>query len=552
MAWQLLRRFAGDRSGNIAIMGAGVMTLVLGCTALGVDVGTIFADRRKAQSVADLAAIVAASNLGNAYNAASATVVQNKLPASALLAVDLGTYTANSGVAPQARFVAPAAGVTNAARVSVQMQTPLYFARLFTGSNAFTITTSATASNTAIASFWIGSRLASLNGGLLNAMLGALLGTSVSLSAMDYRALADARIDAFDFLSGVATRANVTGGSYDNLLSANLKVSDILAATLATQQATNGASPATTALSSLSRAASSLSTKASLRSLVDLGPYGGMTTDQRPQVGVKVSLFDLVSAIAQVANGKNQVAAAVDLGLPGITSASLMATIGERPAGSSWIAVGNEGATVHTAQTRLLLTLKIGGSGLIPSVNLPLYVEVAQGTATLDSVSCTRPDVSNSSVTLGVTPGVVDAWIGTVAPAQMMNFASKPTATPATLVSVAGLNVNGIAHAQIANTSPTPTRFSYSEINPATIKTVSTRNFTSSLTASLLGDLSLSVAGIGLPIGGLTSSVTNLLFATLPSIDLSISSVLAALGVGVGQADVSVNGIRCDGAVLVN
>ena len=157
-ALTLLRRFRTDTRGNIAIMSAGLMTLVIGCTALAVDVGTIFADRRKTQSTADLAAIVAASNLSNATNAASATVVKNNYPANALISVQLGTYTANSAIAPQSRFVTPATGTANAARVTLNTQTPLYFARYLTGASQYTIKASATASSTALASFAIGSR----------------------------------------------------------------------------------------------------------------------------------------------------------------------------------------------------------------------------------------------------------------------------------------------------------------------------------------------------------------------------------------------------------
>ena len=69
----LLRCFVSDTRGNFAIMGAGCMVLVLGCAALGVDVGSIYADRRKSQSAADLAAIVAAGNLGKATSAATPT-----------------------------------------------------------------------------------------------------------------------------------------------------------------------------------------------------------------------------------------------------------------------------------------------------------------------------------------------------------------------------------------------------------------------------------------------------------------------------------------------
>src|SRR5262245_49059700 len=111
----LIGRFAADHSGNFTMMGACLMTLVIGCTALGVDVGAIFTDRRKAQSAADLAAIVAASNLPNAYNAASATVVKNNYPANSLVSVDVGTYTPDPATAPQLRFVTPSPGAANAA-----------------------------------------------------------------------------------------------------------------------------------------------------------------------------------------------------------------------------------------------------------------------------------------------------------------------------------------------------------------------------------------------------------------------------------------------------
>jgi uncharacterized membrane protein len=185
----LLRRFRDDERGNFAIMGAVFMTLVVGCAALGVDLGSIFADRRKTQSTADLAAIVAASNLTNATNAASATVVQNNYPASALAGVELGTYTANPAIAPAARFVTPAVGAANAARVTLNTQTPLYFARYITGASQYTIKTQAVATSTAMASFSIGSSLLSVNGGLVNAMLGGMLGTSLSLSAMDYQSI---------------------------------------------------------------------------------------------------------------------------------------------------------------------------------------------------------------------------------------------------------------------------------------------------------------------------------------------------------------------------
>jgi uncharacterized membrane protein len=124
--------------------------------------GSIFTDRRRTQSTTDLAAIVAASNLSNATNAATATVTKNNYPASDLVSVVLGTYTANAAISPQARFVTPAVGTPNAARVTMKTQTPLYFAHYLTGANQYNITTTATAATTQMAAFAIGSRLLSL------------------------------------------------------------------------------------------------------------------------------------------------------------------------------------------------------------------------------------------------------------------------------------------------------------------------------------------------------------------------------------------------------
>ncbi|WP_407168910.1 pilus assembly protein TadG-related protein [Bradyrhizobium sp. ORS 111] len=530
------------------------MTLVVGCAGLAVDLGTIFADRRKTQSTADLAAITAAANLNNAVNAATATVTQNNYPASALVSVQLGTYTANSAIAPQSRFVTPAVGTANAARVTLNTQTPLYFARYLTGANSYSIRTSATASSTAMASFAIGSRLLSLNGGVINAMLGSMLGTTLSLSVMDYNALLSAKIDALDFLSALATRINMTGVTYNTLLSSNIKLPDIIAAALAAQQATNGANSATTALSTVSQAVSSLTTKITTGSLIDLGPFANLTVGQKPKLSATVSLFDLLSTVAQLANGTNQISTGIDLTLPGLAKVTVLATVGERPVGSSWVALGSQGASVHTAQTRLLATVQVLGSGSVPAINLPVYVEVASGTATLNAVSCGYPNINTSQVTLGAAPGIVNAWIGGVTTADMTNFTTTPSPPPATLVTVLGVTVTGRANAHMGNTTPTSVNFSYSDIQSLNMKTVTTTNFTSSLTSSLLGNLALNVnvGPLALPIPGLGATVASILNAVTSPVDQVLASLLATLGVSIGQADLWVMGIRCDGAVLVN
>lgn len=547
--WKKISRFAADQRGNIAIMGASSFLMIMACAALGVDVGSIFADKRRTQSAADLAAIVAASDLNNASRAAAATVAKNNYPPDSLVAVEPGVYTAKASLSPQQRFVAGATPA-NAVRVSLKTKTPLYFGKVLTGDSQWDVKATAIASTTQLATFAIGSRLASLNGGLLNALLGGMLGTTLSLSVMDYNALLGAKVDALDFLSALATRVNLTGVSYDTLLSSNIKLPDIIGALITA----NGNNAATSALASVSAAVTGLTNTILPKSLIDLGPYSGLMVGEKPKIGVKLSAYDLLSATAALANGTNQIAAGVNLNLPGIAGVTLMATIGERPVGTSWVTVGSQGASVHTAQTRVLLKVQLIGTGAVSVVNLPVYVEIAAGTATLNAVSCGYPNMSTSTVTLGVSPGIVDAWIADVTPAMMKNFSTKPNPPAANIVDLGALQVSGRAHATMANAKPTPVTFSYADIQSQTKKTVNTTSFTSSLISSLLGDLQLGVqlGPLGLPIPGIGALVATILSGATVALDALLNMVLQTLGVGLGQADVWVTGIRCDGAVLVN
>jgi uncharacterized membrane protein len=534
-------------------MAVGGMVLAICCAALAIDVGTISADRRKTQSTADISAIVAAGNIANATNAAKAAVTKNNYPESALVSVELGTYTANAALPPAARFVTPATGVANAARVKLMTQTPLYFSHFFTGQNNFQIRTEAIARTSSMASFAIGSRLASVNNGLLNGLLGDMLGTNLSLSVMDYNALLGAKIDVLTFLNTLATRVNLTGASYDTLLKTNIKVSDMVAAALTTQQATNGGGAAATALSSVTTALSSVTTKILPGALFNLGPYASGSVGGS-QIGIGLSLFDLLKATAGAANGGNQVATDVNLGIPGLLTSSVKVAIGAQPTGTSWITVGSTGVSVHTAQTRVLSTINLLGSGVASLVALKTYVEVGSGTATLNNISCGYPNINTSTVTLGVTPGIVDAWIGDVSNADFNNFATKPNPPAATIVNALLATVSARAHAGMGNTTPVPVTFTYADIQAQTKKTVNSTNFTSSLTNSLLSDLvvNVNVLGLGIGLGGLGGLVTGIIGGAATGIDQFLTTVLGSLGVGIGQADVWVTGIRCNGAVLVN
>jgi uncharacterized membrane protein len=219
------------------------------------------------------------------------------------------------------------------------------------------------------------------------------------------------------------------------------------------------------------------------------------------------------------------------------------------------VTVGAEGASVHTAQTRLILTAQVVGSGAAAIVNVPIYLELASATAKATALNCTFPDGNASTVTLGVTPAVVDAWIGDVSMSDFSNFKTPPNPPAATLVNTALLKVTGRAHATVTNMSATPVTFNMTDIAKQAKKTVGTTNFTSSLLSKLVGDTQLTVnvlgLGIGLP-GPITTLVSGILGGAVSPLDQLLTNVLQTVGVGLGQADTWVMGLRCDGAVLVN
>ena len=548
------RALAGDRRAAIAPLAALTFLALAAFGALAVDAGSFYYGKRRQQGATDLAAMAAAADVARAGRAAAATLVANGFAASDVLSVEPGTYIPDPALAAPLRFT-PANANANAVRLTTRSTLPVYFGRLLSDASAIRVEAHATAARSDLASFSIGSRVAALDGGVANAVTSALLGTSVRLSVADYQSLAAAKVDLFDFGQALATRLSLSGPTYDQVASANLRVADVLSAALEAGRSGGASSAALSALGQLARAKTGSADAMNLSALLDFGPLG------RNQVGAKpfaasASISDILAATLQIANGSRQVELALPVGVPPLASASLRLAIGERPVGRSAFVFGVERASAFTAQIRLLLTVQVGGAGLVPSVSLPIYLDVAQSQATLSAISCNRADIRSTSVTLAVTPGLVDGWIGDVAPGLLSNFTAPPNPGPATLVNVAGLaTVRGRAHAQIASTRPVSLTFGYADIQAVTKKTTSTTDFVASLLAGLLGDLKLDVAvlglGLGLPAIVNADTVKAVSAATAP-VDTLVASLLSTLGLGLGQADSWVDGVRCGGIVLVD
>ena len=64
-------------------------------------------------------------------------------------------------------------------------------------------------------------------------------------------------------------------------------------------------------------------------------------------------------------------------------------------------------------------------------------------------------------------------------------------------------------------------------------------------------DLRVELLGLGLPIPGLDGAVSGVIAGAAAPLDQVLTSLLNTLGIGLGQADSWVSGVRCGGAVLI-
>lgn len=545
MSWSW-PEFGRDERGNMAILFAFGFTVSAMVSAVAVDAASLYHERRLMQAGVDLAAISAATDPSRAVEIAQSVLVGARLLAPAStdgLTVLTGRYSPSTPAIAN-RFV-PGAQPANAVAVALERPGTLYFASGFAPAPA--ISASGVAAVTPEVSFSLGSRLASLNGGIANALLSDLLGTTVALSVADYSALAAARVDALTFLDMLAQQMGLSVGTYDELLAMQAD-----AGQLATALAELTTGPVRTALLTLAGGSHTLT----LSNLVSLGRLGGLPLGSGGGAELSLSVLEVLAAAAALADGDRQVSLNLGAAVPGLVSLRLDLALGEPPQGGGWFAIGPAGTVLRTAQVRLRLQAELlGGPVLLGAgVKLPLWLDLAEAEAVVASATCPSPASPYGSATILARPGVAQLALGALSDATLYDFGATPPLDPALMINALLLKVTGSALVEVAQTTPVELDFSSAEIAAGTLKTATTQTLVASLAGSLLGnlDLTINVLGLGLATPAvIAQSLRDLLAPLAPTLDMTIASVLETLGLGVGEADVRVYGVRCDHPVLV-
>lgn len=578
----IFRRAAGDRRGNFAVMTALSMPFAIALSAFAVDLGSLYTERREAQSVTDLAAITAAANMSNVEAAVLATLNDNGFASATVqrsgpvtkpakdkpvVEISKGRYVADATAVVGKRFEA---GVepANAVKVSLRKTGSLYFGASLMDEPV--IGTSAIASTSSQAAFSVGSRLLKVDGGILNALLGALVGGNISLSVMDYNALIAADVNVLSFLDALAVDLNLTGGTYSQVLASQATVGQIAKAMANTAEMGQSGKLALQAIA----AGAASTVKIPLNHLVDLGPVGRLGLGQQPAgLSVDASAMSMLTAAAALANGSHQVELALGATIPGLTAATLAVAVGEPEQFSPWLAVGEKGTVVRTAQTRIKLVATVGvgnsnlGGGIkLLSVKLPLHVEVAHAEANLTDITCSTGRPDSRRVTISARPGIASLRLADTDATGFADFSKPQTFRDARIAEVSVklllltldlLGVDGSASVAVTNNNPTTLVFDNADIVAKKIKSTPTQNITQSAATSLVKDLKLSVSALGLGLdvtallGTVKPVVITLLNGVTAPVDALLYNLLAALGIKVGEVDVRVTGASCGRSVLV-
>jgi uncharacterized membrane protein len=537
------------------------MVVMIGATALAVDIGQLTNTNRNLQAGADAIALDAARAVNGetaaALSGASGPVTvavqgsatRNSVTFSALT-VDLGT-TSGSTFTPIATPIqngviqtVTSTAIPTAVRVTASGRTDFAFRPGDSASSR-----KAVASQADIAGISVGSFLARVDTstGLLNSVLGGFIGGNLTL--VGYSGLAAGTVNLGQL------RAQLGFATVDQLLAANITYKNFLNAT-ADALSAKGDAASLNARAGVVALATAADAALTLK-LGDLISVAG--GDGNSAADADINVFQLATMAAQVARGSNLLSVTLSPsslgGLGSLLNASgnsvqlkviepPQIAIGPAALDSS----GNWVTIARTAQVRLYIRLRPLGTVLGGLLDLPIYVEAASADASVRGITCVTPR-NDSTVTVHTDAQAVRARVGNLTDIN----AAVPVLTDATILNVAGLvRVTGRADVALAGSASDLTfhgPFDWNNTQTVGSSSLELGNLikTQPLT------LNLQALGLGLGLGGVLSTVLDILNPILAAVDTGLlDPLLSALGVTLGGADVTNFLLDCDRLRLVS
>ncbi|HCD06043.1 MULTISPECIES: TadG family pilus assembly protein [unclassified Methylophaga] len=396
----------------------GIMTLLLATlfVALAVDTGRLLMEQRRMQTVADMAALDASAlaghcgegDLAQVQALAQASAARNNHVITVDKTLDVSLGRVDTVTAGLRQFTTTTADSATAVQVIAAKSVPAsFFAGGILG-RSVNLSASAVAERQGVAGFVAGSSLIGLSEqAVLNSLLSGILGSPVNLNVLSYQGIAAANITLAE-LAGVST----TIASTEELLSSNLSLNDWLNLYADAVNASDAADVG------LSAAMQSL-VMANVSELTARFSDIVAVTSDAPEAAAEasVNLFDLLMTTAFVANGSQAINLPLSVSLPGnLLNVTSQLNITEPPK----MVIGPPGRNaegqwrtyMETAQfdltTLVQSTVDLNVAGLVGTkaeIDLALQVDMAQGSAWLQTLQCGQLNNNRAIATIGVQPG---------------------------------------------------------------------------------------------------------------------------------------------------
>ena len=578
---------SGARRQHGAIAVLAVIWLVIAIAALGaIDIGNLFFVRRQLQRTADLAAMAAVQVISTSGACTTATTAAQQNASSNGFTADgtktiLNTTCGRWDTSSNTYF-----GTTGNPLNAVQVQTSQVVPYFFLGPTR-TVTATSTAFASNIDAFSLSTGIATINtqqSALLNAILGGLLNTSVSLSVGDTQSLATAHIKLEDLM--VALGASTMQGLLTTTVSYQTLMVAMVKALQAGGDTVNAAILQTLAVAIPGGQNITVGDGGtSAPGLLSLG-----LANPNAATTATINAFDALMVAAQIAQRPDPTTGVapvinVTTGLAGVAGISLQVINPPVLAVGEGGTVGTGANAVFRTQARtavvnatislvpaLLPTLTVGlpplVSASISALSTPLVVTlaVAPGKATLSPVDCESTKAATTA-TIQVTPGILTACIaGDASCSAPVNVATVTATLFGFTAHVANVVLNNVP-LKLAPGTTTPLVFNGSSGNFDYSQSANSNALGSDasvLTTQLLGNLGniLKVSllnnliDISSLLTGITTAVTNALTPLLQPVfgllDTVIVPTLSLLGMQVGTATVHNMSLTCGVSQLVN
>jgi hypothetical protein len=414
----------------------------------------------------------------------------------------------------------------------------------------------------------IGTSIASVSGTqseVLNSQLSSLSGANVGLTQAQYQTLLSSTVDLQDLEASL--ESNGLADSPQAALSNQLSVSQVTDA-IADSLRGSGNTMAADAVAALSMQTMNAT------GTLQLGKLLGGNTASTKLTGGNVNTLDLINGVVQTSNlnsdspAKPTNTTGSALGLGGMVGGVTITVVAlDQP----MFVCGPQGTQFYSGAVRVRIHADISNSttplnlGVLAIAlklgSVDLVVSVGRATGTIKTV-----DAITAAVTVEVTPGIAELYLGKVSDAALADRDTPLTlasnvdyATIASVTITGALNLNASAtidaKGYALGTQPSPITLMFQKPYPQTKSATTNPAAASQLLQTLLSSLDIRVNPfVGpLSLGGALSGVTTLLTNTLkmtggaldgvlsPLLSGTIEPLLNQLGIGLGRADVTVD-----------